>query len=237
MLSSRSSERRVNSSNKLCMRAVLFCAPASVVRLWMALARSSTYPTKSLIRCRGWSPASRTSSICCSVKGSFLDWAKRGEMARTTQTPAMATVLFMTRKQRGILFLEDLHHQLGLHLLQLLQGRLQHLPVVIGGGVENIVQPVLRMPHQLLGILHLLAVLSDAHVDLFRILLDQVQCLRSSLITSTQLLPGELGHLMNQLGIEETLFFGLGLVGLGHEGGHGLRIDNSVIHGVGAKTG
>jgi hypothetical protein len=51
------------------------------------------------------------------------------------------------------------------------------------------------------------------------------------------LLPGELGHLVHQLGIEKTLIFGLGLVSLGHERGHGLRIDNSFIHREGAGTG
>src|SRR5271155_3536133 len=104
------------------------------------------------MRCTGWSPASRTSSICCSVKGSFLDWAKSGEMARTIQTPVMATVVFMTRN-RGILFLENLHHQLGLHLLQLFQGRLQHLPILIRGGVEDTSQPIRCVLYQLLGIL------------------------------------------------------------------------------------
>ena len=87
------------------------------------------------------------------------------------------------------------------------------------------------MPHQLLGILHLLAVLGDTHVDLLRILLDQAQCCRGmTVIAGAQLLPGELGHLVDQLGIKKTLIFGLGLVGLGHERGHGLRIGNSFIH-------
>jgi hypothetical protein len=74
-------------------------------------------------------------------------------------------------------------------------------------------------------------------VDLFRILLYQVQCFRGSGITGTQLLPGEFGHLMHQLGIEETLLFGLGLVGFGHEGGQGLLISNSFIYSEGTGTG
>ncbi len=51
------------------------------------------------------------------------------------------------------------------------------------------------------------------------------------------MLPGEFGHLVHQFRIEKTLIFGLGLVGLGHERGHGLRIDNSFIDGEGAGTG
>ena len=35
------------------------------------------------------------------------------------------------------LFLEDLHHELGLHLLQLFQCRLQRLPVVVRSSIEN----------------------------------------------------------------------------------------------------
>jgi hypothetical protein len=51
------------------------------------------------------------------------------------------------------------------------------------------------------------------------------------------LLASKLGHLVNQLGVEEALFFGLGLVGFGHERGHSLRISNSFINGEGADAG
>jgi hypothetical protein len=47
------------------------------------------------------------------------------------QTPVMATVLVKS------LFLKDLHHQLGLYLLQLFQSRLQNLPIVIRSGIED----------------------------------------------------------------------------------------------------
>jgi hypothetical protein len=93
------------------------------------------------------------------------------------------------------------------------------------------------MPHQLLGILHLFAILGDTHMDLLRILLNQVQSFRGTAISGTQLLPSEFGHLVHQLGIEEALIFGLGLVSLGHEGSHGLWIGNSFIHGEGAGAG
>ena len=67
---------------------------------------------------------------------------------------------------------------------------------------------------------------------------DQAQSGRGMItIAGVQLLAGQLSHLVNQLGVEKTLFFGLGLVGLGHERGHSLRIGNSFIYGEGADAG
>ena len=95
------------------------------------------------------------------------------------------------------LFLEDLHHQLGLHLFQLFQGRLERLPIVIRRSIEDSGQTKRRVPHQLFGVLHLLAVVGDTHVDLFRILLHQPKGGRGMIaITGAVLLPGELGHLV-----------------------------------------
>ena len=55
---------------------------------------------------------------------------------------------------------------------------------------------------QLFGVLQLFAVIGDTHVDLFRILLHQPQRSRGMItITGAVLLPGELGHLVYQLGV------------------------------------
>ena len=47
-------------------------------------------------------------------------------------------------------------------------------------------------------------------------------------VTGAVLLPGELGHLVHQLGIEKALFFGLRLLSFDDESRHRLRIDSFI---------
>ena len=117
----------------------------------------------------------------------------------------------------SILFFEDLHHQLCLNLVQLLQRKFQSWSVLIRSFVEHALQAKGGAPHEQFGISQFLTVIGNTRMgDLLCIGLQPLEGLRSLLrIARIELPAGQVRHLTDELGVEKTLVSGLGLIRLG----------------------
>src|SRR5271154_4284676 len=97
-------------------------------------------------------------------------------------------------------------------------------------------QPEGSVPHEDLGVLEPLAVVGHAYVNLGGVLLDGVDSARGLCgVACGQLPTGQLGHLVDELGVEEALLARTSLAGARLEGQQRLSIRDFLIYG--AKAG
>ena len=139
---------------------------------------------------------------------------------------------------RGNLLLEYFHHQLVLHLIEILQRRVQRLAFVVGTRLEDVFQAKRSTLHQQFGIFQLLAVHGDIEAYFLGVSLDQLERRRCiPRLAGGVLASRQFGHLVNQFGIEKTLILRLGLISLYLERRNGRGIEHFVVDSPGAQEG
>ena len=119
-----------------------------------------------------------------------------------------------------VLLFEDLRHKLRLDLIQLLQRRLQGLPVFIGSFAENVLEAKGGALHKQFGISQLFAVTGNALMDLLCILLNRFDGLQSlPRIAGIKLMASQVCHPADERGIEKASVSGRGMIRLDLKGG------------------
>jgi hypothetical protein len=129
-----------------------------------------------------------------------------------------------------LLFSEDLHHGFILGLIDLSQGLCHQGTVFKAAVVQHLVEPEGGVAEQDLSVLKAFVVLGHGEMDLVRQYLNLLQQASGFLfIAGSILVDAEFGHLVDQLGVEETLFAGLGLEDFGLKSVDALLIDGFVV--------
>ena len=129
---------------------------------------------------------------------------------------------------------EELGEDFGVHLIEAFEGGVEDGTVFSGGGADQIAETVGGMMHQQFGILEALGVLGEAEVDELRVVFDPFEgCGGCFGVAVCDLFGGHFGHGVDQLGVEEALVAGTGLLGAEFELAEGLGVGEGFVDGGG----
>ena len=120
---------------------------------------------------------------------------------------------------------EDFGEELVVDLIELLEGGLEGVLIFAGGFVEVFAETVGGVVHEHLGVLEALGVAGEIHVDELGVVLDLLEGGAGLVDVAVEhLLAGDLGHGVDELGVEEALVARAGLLGAEFELGQGLGV-------------
>jgi hypothetical protein len=130
---------------------------------------------------------------------------------------------------------EDLSEKFVVDLIELLEGGLKRVSIFVGGLVEIFAEAVGGVMHQLFGVLEALGVAGEVHVDEKRVGVDLLEGGGRLIDVAVEhLFARDLGHDVDEFGIEEALIAGIGLLGAQLELHEGLGIGKIVVNGGGS---
>ena len=123
-------------------------------------------------------------------------------------------------------------------LIELLEGGLESVLIFSRGFAEILAETIGGVVHEHLGVLDALAVAGEIHVDQLRVVVDLLKSVTGLVDVAVEhLLAGNLGHGVDELGVEKALVAGAGLLGSKFELGEGLGVGEIVVNGGGMRAG
>jgi len=127
---------------------------------------------------------------------------------------------------------EDFGEEFGVNLIELLEGDLEGVLIFTGGFVQILRETIGGLVHEHLGVLDAFAVVGEIHVDQLRVVVDFLKGVTGLVDFAVEhLSSGNLGHGVDELGVEEALVAWAGLLGSEFELGEGLGVGKVVVHG------
>ena len=126
---------------------------------------------------------------------------------------------------------EDFGEEFLVNLIELFEGDLEGGLVFAGGSVEILAEAIGGVVEKHLGVLEPFAIAGEIHVDQLRVVVDFLKGVTGLVnVALKHLLAGNLGHGMDELGVEEALVAGAGLLGSNFELGQGLSVGKIVVN-------
>jgi hypothetical protein len=121
-------------------------------------------------------------------------------------------------------------------LVELLEGGLEGVLSFGGGFAQIFPETIGGLVHEHLGVLDAFAVIGEIHVDQLRVVVDFLKGVTGLVDFAVEhLSSGNLGHGVDELGVEEALVAGASLLGSEFELGEGLGVGKVVVHGGGVR--
>jgi hypothetical protein len=122
------------------------------------------------------------------------------------------------------------------NLIELFEGDLEGGLVFAGGSVKIFAEAIGGVVEEHLGVLEALAVAGEIHVDQLRVVVDLLKSVTGLVNVAVQhLLSSNLGHGVDELGVEEALVAGAGLLGSNFELGQGLGVGKIAVDRGGGR--
>ncbi len=131
---------------------------------------------------------------------------------------------------------EDFGEEFGVNLIELFERDLEGGLIFAGGSVEILAEAIGGVVEEHLGVLESFAVAGEIHVDQLRVVVDFLKGVTGLVDVAVEhLSSGNFGHGVDELGVEEALVAGAGLLGSEFELGQGLGVREIVVHGGGVR--
>ena len=151
-----------------------------------------------------------------------------------TDRPSFGEPDPITRSQA--LVFEDFGEEFVVDLIELLEGDLERGLIFAGGFVEILAEAIGGVVEEHLGVLEALAVAGEIHVDELRVVVDLLERGAGLVDVAVEHLPAcDLGHGVDELGVEEALVARAGLLGAKFELGQGLGVGKIFVDGGGVN--
>jgi hypothetical protein len=129
---------------------------------------------------------------------------------------------------------EDLGEELVVDVVELRERGLKGGSILAGGFMEVFGEAIGGVMHEELGVLQAFGVVGEAEMDELRVVLDLFEGGAGLVdVAVEQLFAGDLGHGVDELGVEEALVAGTGLLGAEFELAEGLGVGEGFVDGGG----
>ncbi len=123
-----------------------------------------------------------------------------------------------------------------MNLIELFEGGFERVPIFTGGSAEIFAETIGGVVHEHLGVLDAFAVAGEIHVDQLRVVVDFLKGVTGLVDVAVEhLAAGNFGHGVDELGVEEALVAGAGLLSFDFELGQGLGVGEIAVDGGGVR--
>ena len=134
----------------------------------------------------------------------------------------------------SLIMQEDLGEELVVDVVELRERGLKGGSILAGGFMEVFGEAIGGVMHEELGVLQAFGVVGEAEMDELRVVLDLFEGGAGLVdVAVEELFAGDLGHGVDELGVEEALVAGTGLLGAEFELAEGLGVGEGFVDGGG----